>query len=69
MPDADAELVPVPLECLRCGATEAMRFAGLCTGCRRELRVAVRGQAREVEVAAYEPKRNVTPNAVALKEE
>jgi hypothetical protein len=27
----------------------------------------ITGRAREVEVAAYEPKVNVTPNAVALK--
>jgi hypothetical protein len=44
-----------------------MRFYGLCTPCREELVVMFDGEGREVTVAEYEPKMNVTPNAVALK--
>jgi hypothetical protein len=53
--------------CPRCSSEAAARFYGPCDGCREALR-AMGGEAREVEVAAYEPKMNVTPNAVASKE-
>jgi hypothetical protein len=46
-----------------------MRFYGLCTDCRGELRAKYDRGARVVEVADYEPKMNVTPNAVALKDD
>jgi hypothetical protein len=36
--------------------------------CRDQLRAAYAGVARDVGAAAFEPKLNVTPNAVALKE-
>lgn len=55
-------------ECPRCGEPAVARFYGPCPSCREALRVAFAGEGREVEVAAYEPKMNVTPNAVALKE-
>jgi NMD protein affecting ribosome stability and mRNA decay len=54
--------------CPRCGAPAAARFYGPCGDCRVDLRRAFAGEAREVEVAAYEPKMNVTPNAVATKD-
>jgi hypothetical protein len=54
--------------CPRCGSASQERFYGPCSACRQEMRVAFAGEAREVEAAAYEPKMNVTPNAVALKE-
>lgn len=60
---------PIPITCLRCGGEEKMRFAGLCSSCTAELREKYQGEAREVEDAAYEPKMNVTPNAVALKDD
>jgi hypothetical protein len=63
------DLTPIDFECLRCGETHPMRFRTVCPRCRDELRATVRGEAKEVEVAAYEPKRNVTPNAVATKDE
>jgi hypothetical protein len=44
-----------------------MRFYGLCTVCRAELHERFNREARTIEVEAYEPKMNVTPNAVALK--
>ena len=68
---ADVEAVGDDLSafaCPRCGADVHERFYGPCSSCRAGLRAALGGEAREVEVAAYEPKMNVTPNAVALKE-
>jgi NMD protein affecting ribosome stability and mRNA decay len=56
------------ITCPRCGRQVAARFYGPCGGCHDELRARFAGQAREVLVAAYEPKMNVTPNAVALKD-
>jgi len=44
------------------------RFYGPCTSCRTELRATIGGEAHAVEVEAYEPKMNVTPNAVATKD-
>lgn len=63
------DLEPLPFDCLRCGATEPMRFRGLCVACRDEVRTRAQRDEREIEVAAYEPKMNVTPNAVALKDD
>lgn len=56
------------LACPRCGGASSGRFYGPCDGCRDELRATLGNEARHVEVAAYEPKMNVTPNAVATKE-
>lgn len=61
----DSVLVVV---CPRCGREGEERFAGPCSACRSELRSTYAGRARDVEAAEYEPKVNVTPNAVALKE-
>ncbi len=61
------ELEPVDMECMRCRQVAPMRFYGLCTGCREELHARYDGVGRVIEVAEYEPKMNVTPNAVALK--
>jgi hypothetical protein len=58
----------IELTCPRCGRTVHERFYGPCTACRDGLRAALGGAARDVEVEAYEPKMNVTPNAVALKD-
>ena len=54
--------------CPRCGSTVADDFYGPCATCRDDLRAAHAGESRDVETAAYEPKMNVTPNAVALKD-
>jgi hypothetical protein len=55
--------------CPRCGEPAAARYYGPCDGCRAGLREAVAGEARDVAVADYEPKMNVTPNAVAVKDD
>ncbi len=62
----DAELLTIT--CPRCAETATVAFYGPCASCRETLRATQCGTAREVEVAAYEPKMNVTPNAVALKD-
>lgn len=56
--------------CPRCGAPiGGEAFYGPCPSCRAELRAKFAGLARTVEVAEYVPKMNVTPNAVALKDD
>lgn len=59
---------PTAFTCPRCRGEVEERYYGPCGSCRAELVATVGGAARDVEVAAYEPKVNVTPNAVALKE-
>ena len=56
-------------DCPRCGTAADLELYGPCDGCRTELRARYTGEARaDVVVDAYEPKMNVTPNAVATKE-
>jgi hypothetical protein len=55
--------------CPRCSSEATARFYGPCPACRDELVARLGGEARDVEVSAYEPKMNVTPNAVALKDD
>jgi len=59
---------PLRFECPRCHQAVEARFYGPCDGCRVQLRSTLGGDAREVEAAEYEPKVNVTPNAVATKD-
>jgi hypothetical protein len=59
---------PLPITCPRCKRAVEERFYGPCDACREQLRALLGGSGRDVEVAAYEPKMNVTPNAVALKD-
>ena len=56
------------ITCPRCGVEAEERFYGPCGSCRDELRARLGGEARQVEVAAYEPKMNVVPNQVATKD-
>jgi hypothetical protein len=64
-----ADVEPLAFVCPRCGADVFARLYGPCENCRSQLRVAFAGEAREVEVVEYIPKMNVTPNAVALKDD
>lgn len=59
----------VPFTCPRCAAMVDERFYGPCGACRDQLRATLSGAGRDVTVAEYEPKMNVTPNAVALKDD
>jgi hypothetical protein len=57
-----------PMPCLRCGTETMLRFAGPCPACAEELRAKFRGEGRAVS-DEYVPRLNVTPNAVALKDD
>lgn len=62
------DATPLDISCPRCGAPVAVRFYGPCDECRGALRAEVGSDARAVETEAYEPKMNVTPNAIASKD-
>ncbi len=56
--------------CPRCDTDVEDDYYGPCPGCRDELRATIRGEARRIgDEAGFEPKMNVTPNAVALKDD
>jgi hypothetical protein len=54
--------------CPRCQVNVTERFYGPCLTCRNYLRATLGNAARDIEVTEYVPKMNVTPNAVALKD-
>lgn len=54
------------ITCPRCQASVDEDFYGPCDACRAQLRASGR-EARSVDTT-YEPKMNVTPNAVATKD-
>ena len=64
MPDVSPSFV-----CPRCASAVSEEFYGPCGVCRADLRAKFLGEGRIVEVAEYVPKMNVTPNAVALKDD
>jgi hypothetical protein len=59
----------VEFACPRCQSPTTDEFYGPCATCRGQLVTKFAGLGRDVEVAEYEPKMNVTPNAVALKDD
>lgn len=63
---------PVPDElaitCPRCHRQATVRFYGPCPDCVDRLRAGQGGEARDVTAPDYEPKMNVTPNAIATKD-
>ena len=64
VPPADLEYT-----CPRCNQPAVGRFFGPCGSCAAALGAAYPGAARDDVVAEeYEPKMNVTPNAVATKD-
>jgi ribosomal protein L37AE/L43A len=56
-------------DCPRCGQEVLDRLYGPCEDCRVHLRATFAGEARTVQPEAYLPKVNVTPNAVALRDD
>jgi hypothetical protein len=54
--------------CPRCRLEVSEELYGPCTSCRTTLRAVIGGEARDVEQRDYEPKMNVTPNAIATKD-
>ncbi|HSO95483.1 MAG TPA: hypothetical protein VLV81_05525 [Acidimicrobiia bacterium] len=63
------DLTPVEQPCLRCQRPVLLRFAGMCPTCRDELRATFDVEGRDISVPGYEPKRNVTPNSVATRDD
>jgi len=59
---------PLSFTCPRCEQDVEARFYGPCDSCRADLRATQGNEKQELHTEAYEPKMNVTPNAVALKE-
>ena len=70
-PDLGRDDVPATLrfDCPRCQRSVGAEHYGPCERCLGELRLRYQAERTEVEVAEYEPKVNVTPNAVALKDD
>ena len=58
----------IEFTCPRCSMAASERFYGPCGNCHEQLRATLGSESREVEAAAYEPKMNVVPNAVATKD-
>lgn len=60
----------VSFECPRCSVQVTERLYGPCEQCRSIMQAAQQaGPDAETVTAEYEPKMNVTPNAVALKDD
>ncbi len=60
----------IAFECPRCGVEVSERLYGPCQECSEALRSSIVGVRDESAVAPeFEPKMNVTPNAVALKDD
>jgi hypothetical protein len=55
--------------CPRCESDVEEDYYGPCGSCRAELRASLGGDPQAVVAVEYEPKMNVTPNAVALKDD
>lgn len=74
MRDAELDLTTTTADldfsCPRCGTAVMARLYGLCEDCATELRASIVG-VQDLDAAApeFEPKMNVTPNAVALKDD
>ena len=62
-------LVSDSFDCPRCGTSVSQRFYGPCESCCVALRAKFPGIGRDMTAAEYVPKMNVTPNAVALKDD
>lgn len=74
MRDLQLDMSEVPrdivFECPRCKAEVSERLYGPCFSCSEEFRVSVVGVRDDNAVTPeFEPKMNVTPNAVALKDD
>jgi hypothetical protein len=68
MPSAEDSDGGTSYGCPRCGVEVVSPFYGPCDSCRGVLRATITADAEHMSAADYEPKMNVTPNAVATKE-
>lgn len=56
--------------CPRCASSVSAEYYGPCDGCRAQLRATLGSEGGgAADAVEYEPKMNVTPNAVALKDD
>lgn len=62
------EVETTMIECPRCHKSAEVVYYGPCDACRVELRATVGSEQTQIVAPEYEPKMNVTPNAVALKD-
>jgi hypothetical protein len=74
MRDAELDLTTTPADieytCPRCASPTTARLYGPCEKCAAELQATVAGVSDPTAIAPeFEPKTNVTPNAVALKDD
>ncbi|MDG1196893.1 MAG: hypothetical protein P8O86_02660 [Actinomycetota bacterium] len=58
----------ISFDCPRCLKPSKASFYGPCEACRLELCAKHVVEVKDVNVKKFEPKMNVTPNAVATKE-
>lgn len=70
-PERTAAFNLAAYDCPRCGKTMGADHYGPCRECVIALRATQHrdGDAGDVAASTYEPKMNVTPNAVALKDD
>jgi hypothetical protein len=68
MAEREADREGLSFQCPRCHQQTTARFYGPCGDCRLQLRAELSREAAVVQVAEYEPKMNVTPNAVATRD-
>lgn len=66
-PDSD-DGEPIGFDCPRCRKSTSGRFYGPCPHCVEQLRSSLSRDAEPVAAPEYQPKMNVTPNAVATKD-
>jgi hypothetical protein len=59
---------PLEFNCPRCSHPASEAYYGPCTRCRREMRMRMGGEKREMDAVEYVPKMNVVPNQIASKE-
>jgi len=64
-----ADMEPLSFVCPRCAVAVEEPTYGPCAACRVDLRAKFASEGRVIELAEYVPKMNVTPNAVALKDD
>jgi hypothetical protein len=70
--ELDLSATPADIEfaCPRCGSPVSERLYGPCTACSAELQATIIGVRDQHMVSPeFEPKVNVTPNAVALRDD
>ncbi len=57
------------MTCPRCSLESVADYYGPCETCRTELRATMGSYAHEIVPTEYQPKINVTPNAVAMRDD